>query len=120
MREVLLELNETAGIRGSMILTRDGMVVSSCLGKGLDEEKVAAMASSIVVSTLRVLDARGLGAFARLTLSASHGKMVFVDTGAAYLVVVLERDIDLGPTAIEIRSATRRIQEAIRIGSVQE
>lgn len=120
MREHLTDLNETAGIRGSMIVTRDGMVVASRLGKGLDEEKVAAMASSIVVSTLKLLEARNLGEFSRFTLNASHGKLVFCATGAAYLVVVLEKDIDLGPAAIEIRSAARRIQDATRMTSVTE
>jgi predicted regulator of Ras-like GTPase activity (Roadblock/LC7/MglB family) len=120
MRELLSELNETAGIRGSMIVTRDGMIVASLLGKGLDEEKVAAMVSSLVVSTLKLMAARDLGDFTRLTLNATHGKLIFTDTGAAYLVVVLEKDIDLGPAAIEIRSAARRIREATKIGSMSE
>jgi hypothetical protein len=118
VREVLEELNETAGIRGSMVVTHDGMIVASCLGRGLDEEKVAAMVSSMVVSTARAISQRGLGTFTRLTLNATHGKMVFANTGVAYLVVVLERDIDLGPTAVEIRSAARRIEDATKIGSL--
>jgi predicted regulator of Ras-like GTPase activity (Roadblock/LC7/MglB family) len=110
VRSILKELNESVGIRGSMVISDDGMVIASCLGRQLDEEKVAAMASSAVMSVRRTLDQHGLGGFDRFTLTASHGKLSFTDTGIAYLVVVMDRKLDLGPTELEIESAARRIR----------
>ena len=110
MRNVLKGLNETIGIRGSMVVSDDGMVIASCLGRQLDEDKVAAMASNAVMSIRRALGRQDLPNFIRFTLSASHGKLVFTDTGIAYLVVVMDRNIDLGPTDIEIESAAMRIR----------
>jgi hypothetical protein len=110
MRRVLKGLNEVVGIRGSMVVSHDGMVIASCLGRRLDEEKVAAMASTVVMNTRRALERQGLRTFSRFTLTASHGKMVFNDTGIAYLVVVMDKAIDLGPTDIEIESAAMRIR----------
>lgn len=110
MRKILKGLNETVGIRGSMVVSEDGMVIASCLGRQLDEDKVAAMASNAVMSIRRALTSQGMPSFSRFTLTASHGKLVFTDTGIAYLVVVMDRHIDLGPTDIEIESAAMRIR----------
>ena len=110
MRRILKGLNEVVGIRGSMVISGDGMVIASCLGRQLDEDLVAAMASNAVMSVQRALTNVGVGNFSRFTLTASHGKLVFTDTGIAYLVVVMDRNIDLGPTDIEIESAAMRIR----------
>ena len=110
MRKILKGLNEAVGIRGSMIISEDGMVIASCLGRQLDEDRVAAMASSAVMNIRRSLSGQGMPSFSRFTLTASHGKLVFTDTGIAYLVVVMDRNIDLGPTDIEIESAAMRIR----------
>ena len=110
MRSVLKRLNENVGIRGSMIVTHDGMVVASCLDRRLNEDKVAAMASAVISSTSRALRDHSMSQFQRLTLTASYGKMVFRDTGIAYLVVVMDRKFEPGPTEIEVESALRRIK----------
>jgi len=110
VRKILKGLNEIVGIRGSMVVSEDGMVIASCLGRQLDEDKVAAMASGAVMSIRRALTRQGISGFSRFTLTASHGKLVFTDTGIAFLVVVMDRKIDLGPTDIEIESAAMRIR----------
>jgi predicted regulator of Ras-like GTPase activity (Roadblock/LC7/MglB family) len=109
MQTVLESLNELVGIRGSLVVSRDGMVIASRLSVGLDEDRVAAMASNVVLRTGRALTERGLGAFSRLSLTSCNGEMVFESTGEAYLVVVMERGIDLGQAELEIRSTARRI-----------
>ncbi|MCZ6662441.1 MAG: roadblock/LC7 domain-containing protein [Actinobacteria bacterium] len=118
MRRILKGLNEIVGIRGSMVVSEDGMVISSCLGRSLDEEKVAAMASNVINNTHKALELHGLEKFSRFTLKSSHGKMVFLDCGIAYLVVVMDQRIELGPGEIELTSAGRRIRNMgeMRIG----
>ncbi len=109
MQSVLEDLNELIGISGSLVVSRDGMVISSRLSGSLDQDRVAAMASNVVLRTGRALADRGLGPFSRLSLTSSDGEMVFEATGEAYLVVVMDRGIDLGQAELEIRSTARRI-----------
>jgi len=111
MRRVLKQLNDVLGIKGSLAITRDGMIVASHLGKNLEEDLVAAMASSVLRSMQRALEPHALQTFGRLTLVASHGKLVLTDAGAAYLVVVMDRNVDVGPVQIEIESAAMRIRQ---------
>ena len=110
MRRILKQLNEVVGVNGSLVVARDGMVVASLLSRLLEEDRVAAMAANVIASTRRALERAGLRNFARFTLVASHGKMVFADTGPAYLVVVTDRNVDLAPVDIEIESAAMRIR----------
>ncbi len=117
MRKILKELNDVVGVKGSLVVTKDGMVIASHLSRQLQEELVAAMAANVIRRTRRSLERHGLRHFARFTLVASHGKMVFTDTGPAFLVVVMDRNVELGPVDIEIESAGMRIrnQGEIRI-----
>ena len=64
----------------------------------------------VVRSTKKTLEGNGLRHFARFTLVATHGKMVFTDTGPAFLVVVMDRNVELAPVDIEIESAAMRIR----------
>ncbi len=110
MRNLLRNLNELVGIRGSLVVSRDGMVIVSRLTVGLDEDLVAAMASNVVLRTNRALGDRELGQFSRLSLTSSDGEMIFEAAGEMYLVVVMERGIDLGQMELEIRSTACRIK----------
>ena len=38
MRSVLKRLNDVVGVKGSLVVTRDGMVVAACLSKQLEED----------------------------------------------------------------------------------
>lgn len=111
MRSVLKQLNDVVGVKGSLAITRDGMVVASHLGPNLEEELVAAMASAALRSMHLASAPHGLDAFHRLTLVASHGKLVLAEAGPAYLVVVMDRNVDVGPVQIEIESAAMRIRQ---------
>ena len=41
---------------------------------------------------------------------SSHGKLIVADTGTAFLVVILDKSIDLGHAELEIRSAVRKVK----------
>ena len=111
MKRTLEELNRTAGIRGSMVMTQDGIVAASALGPDMEEDVVAALASALLTTVKKSFNHlapdEGLS---ELVLTASDGKMVFLDLGNAYLVVVAKRDMALAATMVEIQSAAHRIK----------
>ena len=110
MRRILRQLNEAVGVKGSLVLSKDGMVIASHIGRELEEDVVAAMAANVILGAAKALARHGLGTFTRFTLVASHGKMVFTDTGPVFLAVVADRNVELGPIDIEIESAAMRIR----------
>lgn len=110
MRRILKQLNDVVGVKGSLVVTKDGIVIASHLSKQLEQDVVAAIAANVIRSTRRSFESHGLRHFARFTLVASHGKMVLADTGPAFLVVVMDRNVELSPVDIEIESAAMRIR----------
>jgi predicted regulator of Ras-like GTPase activity (Roadblock/LC7/MglB family) len=115
VRRILKGLNDIVGVRGSMVVSHDGMVIAACLGPALDEDRVAAIASTVVHKTSNALGKQEVEQFTRFTMTASQGKMIFTDTGIAYLVVVMDQRIDIGPAELEVESAARRIRSTGQI-----
>jgi len=115
MRDTLRNLNQVVGINGSMLVTKDGMVVASELGEGLEEESVAALATSVIRTTTRALKKIEEEGFSLFILTASFGRLVLVDAEIAYLVVVTERTINIDATILEMQSAVRQIRKKARI-----
>jgi predicted regulator of Ras-like GTPase activity (Roadblock/LC7/MglB family) len=111
MKKILETLNQEVGIIGSMVITPDGIMVSAALGRDLEEDRVAAIVSSLLVSVRRcLLDLKTTGRPAACILNAQQGKILFFDMGNSFLVVVAERDIKLDAGVVAIKSAMHRIK----------
>jgi predicted regulator of Ras-like GTPase activity (Roadblock/LC7/MglB family) len=111
MKEILEKLNQEVGITGSMVITPDGIMVSAALSPGLEEDRVAAIISSLLVSVRRCLSDLGTqGGLASCVLSAEGGKILFFDMGNSFLVVVAERDLQIEGGLVAIRGAIHRIK----------
>ena len=111
MRQILKELNEDADITGSMVITQDGIMVAAALGRNLEEDTVAAFASSLLVSMKRGLAEVNAGSdVAACSLKGSNGKVSFFNMENSYLVTVTDRDTNLDSRAEAIQAAITKIQ----------
>ena len=123
MKSILENLNRSLGVTGSAVMTCDGMLVESAISGpserlgvgGYDQEALVAIGSSLVLSTgraLRPLDGAGL---ALMTVDGSRGKIVLVNAGRAFLLVVTDSTISLDSTMLDIRVAVERIERKISL-----
>ena len=110
MQNILSELNEQPGIKGSMVVTPDGMVVAASLGPTLEEEIVAATSANMIIRAQRAVQGMKLESFGRFLLTAGHGRIVFVDIEIGFLVVIASQSLKLDTTMLEIDSAARKIR----------
>ena len=110
MKEVLLNLNKEVGVKGSMIVTRDGVVVAAEILPPLNSEMVAAIASNSIQRVNASLRDLGANKFSRYLFNSTYGKMIFTETGDAYLVVVLDKHINIDFTMLAVASAARKIK----------
>lgn len=110
MKEVLQSLNLEVGVKGSMVMTRDGVVVHAEISPPLSPDLVGAVASSTVQDINGALRGAGAREFTKFIFNSSFGKMIFHDTGDAYLVVILDKSINLDFTLLSISSAARKIK----------
>ena len=115
MKNVLKALNSVAGLKGSMVVTLDGIVVASDLGGGLDEDTVAAVSSRFLMAAHEHAESVGLKGFSRVVLEGTHGKIVLVPAGKGFLVVIADMKMDLDASFLEIISAARRIEGQLKL-----
>jgi predicted regulator of Ras-like GTPase activity (Roadblock/LC7/MglB family) len=112
MKQILEELNAEVGVKGSIVLTNDGLVMAAQIGGTLDHDTVAANASTTLLEIRKALRAVGIDGFSKFICNSRFGKMVFVETGEMYLVVVLDKSINLDYTLMSVASAARKIRSA--------
>ena len=108
MDAVLDRLSREAWVRGSMIVSNEGMVVMDNLTAELDRDAVAALASDLVTEASFGLEESGMEPFTRLVLTATAGELVVVGCGNIYLVVVAAAGSEA--FYIEIDSAARQLR----------
>jgi predicted regulator of Ras-like GTPase activity (Roadblock/LC7/MglB family) len=110
MKEILKSLNSVAGVKGSMVVTLDGIVIAADFRGSLDEETVAAVSASFLKAAQEHAQKIGFKQFSRLVLEGTHGKVVLVPTGVAFLVVIADMKMNLEASFIEILSAARHVE----------
>lgn len=115
MRSILAKLNKTQGVRGSMVVNRDGIVVASEFSFDADEAGIGAIASSILAALDGAVKRIQLGKLKRFTLAGSECKMLIVDAGPALLLVVLQRDVNMGLVNFEIKEAANQVVEKAKM-----
>ena len=110
MDQILSQLNQVAGVKGSMVVTKDGSVVAESLGPDLERDSVAAVSSLVIQVGERSLSSMGRQPFTQFTLTSAHGRMVFVNMDVGYLVVITKMEMSLEQVLLEVESAARKIR----------
>ena len=109
MKTILAELNETISARGSIVVMKDGMLVASDVREGVDADRLAALGAAIVTEVGLTLGAGDGKSFTQIEIAAEQGKVILVEAGPTYLLVLLGARLEIGPGSIEIRSAANRV-----------
>ncbi len=110
MKEILQTLNLEVGVKGSLVVTRDGLVVHQEIGPPLNPEIVGPVATDAIKNINSALRQAGSKEFNKSVFTSSFGKMIFHETGESYLVVVLDKSINLEMTMLAISSAARKVK----------
>ena len=111
MKDILSKLNKTSGVRGSMVVNRDGIVVHSDFAVEIQEKSVGAVSSSILAALEGALKRIDMGKFTRFVITGSEGKVAMVNAGQAILLVLLQPDINMGMVNVDIKEAAAAVME---------
>lgn len=113
MQDTLSQINGFRGIRGSMVMSKDGFLIVADVKDRTDVESVAAYASAIVVEINRAWPKLNVGEFRMFSVTGDEGRIVFFNTGRAVLVVFLDLTVKMTVFEDELRSAAREIERKI-------
>lgn len=118
MKDLLHPLNNIPGVIGSMVITRDGIMVADATGPELREDAVAALSSALTMTLRRSLEAIGIaGDSDEMVLNAEKGKLLFLDLGEAYLVVITRPNLRLETGMVEVRGIANKLRERCLMSS---
>jgi predicted regulator of Ras-like GTPase activity (Roadblock/LC7/MglB family) len=104
-------VSHVAGVRGVLVVDAEaGVPVVSELREGVSETAVAALAASLFQRMASASSAADFGQLYTLQLEADDGHVVTVGAGEVVLVVIAERDAQIGL----IRYEAHRAAETLR------
>lgn len=112
---ILKRLNKTEGIKGSFVITPDGMPVASELDENQNEETLAAISSSIYLAINKSMDKLDLGEVTRYVLCTEFGRIFIIGLGQMILVVLAEKEIKIPRVNVEIFQAANAFRKSGRL-----
>lgn len=116
IQKILLRLDKISGVKGTALLTSDGMMVASTLGEEFLDDVVAGLSSFLISTTRRSLAEAELGGrFSRFVLNSTHGKVILLDLSESFLVVITNQFTNLQSCLIEVQDAASEIRQVARI-----
>ncbi len=110
---ILADLNKTEGVKGSMVVGKDGLVIAAQMPSGLDTELIGAMASAAYGSAERTASEINQGSLEQMMIEGEHGKTLMTDAGEGILVVLTDSKVNLGLIRINIKRATEKVKSAL-------
>ncbi|ABR54919.1 Roadblock/LC7 family protein [Methanococcus vannielii SB] len=109
---ILADLSKTEGIKGSMVVGKDGLVIASQIPSNLDNELIGAMASAAFGSAERTANEINQGNLEQMMVEGEFGKTLMTDAGEGILVVLADSKVNLGLIRISMKKATEKIKAA--------
>jgi predicted regulator of Ras-like GTPase activity (Roadblock/LC7/MglB family) len=109
--EALDRLSRVSGVRGALIVETDaGVPVLSELAEGVPGDEVAALASSLFRRTSKAAATADFGNLRTLQLEAEFGHVIVAHGGEMLVVVVADRNAQLGQLRLEAHRAAEALQ----------
>ncbi|CAN5780540.1 hypothetical protein BH23GEM9_BH23GEM9_28170 [soil metagenome] len=103
-------MSRVSGVRGALIVEGEaGLPVVSELSEGVNGTAVAALAASLFRRSAQAATTAEFGGLSTLHLEADGGHVVAVGAGELILVVIADRDAQLGLVRLEAHRAARTV-----------
>jgi predicted regulator of Ras-like GTPase activity (Roadblock/LC7/MglB family) len=107
---VLDALMRLRGVRATLVVASDdGIAIDSNLQIGQDGSRVAALAASLYRKARKSASAAGFGGTGFMQLEAEQGRLCLLGGDQVVLVVVAQRDANLGMIRMEMLKAAESL-----------
>ncbi|MBN2712840.1 MAG: roadblock/LC7 domain-containing protein [Planctomycetes bacterium] len=112
MKEILRSINKIPGVRGTLLIGQDGLLIDSDIEDSQDSGTMAAVASS-VNSTLSHAIARmnAGGKMTRFVMNGSAGSIVLLSAGDAIFLTLVRKDANMGMVLVELKDAAAKLAD---------
>jgi predicted regulator of Ras-like GTPase activity (Roadblock/LC7/MglB family)/DNA-binding LytR/AlgR family response regulator len=116
LKEVLAELTNVPGVNTACLVGRDGFLLDSIAIAGIDTEMIGAIASSGFGASESMGNQLGKGGMSMSMIEYANGPVMLSPVGQdAFLVIVAEKEANLGMIRLKIKKHTSQIAESAAI-----
>ncbi|NPA58552.1 MAG: hypothetical protein GXN94_04570 [Aquificae bacterium] len=113
-QKILQALINNTGADGAILISPDGLAISSTFKGDQDEDRVAAMGAAILSLGERVTTELNKGELDQLYVKGSEGYVLFTGVGnMAVLGVTTSGDVKLGLLLMEVNRAVEKLKEVM-------
>jgi len=109
MQAILRKINKIPGVRGTLILGADGLVVASDIAGGEDPGALGAVASRVLSCLGTALERMRQGALQRFVLNGTGGSLVLQSMGQVMLLTLLAKDANMGMVLAELKASAQEL-----------
>ena len=112
---ILSELNGTsAEIEASAVISTDGLIMSSKLPQGMDEDRVGAMSAAMLSLGDRTAEELARGQLEQVLVKGAMGYVVMTHAGSDAVVTVLaKKTAKLGLIFLDVKRAAQNISKLL-------
>ncbi|MBI5816727.1 MAG: roadblock/LC7 domain-containing protein [Nitrospinae bacterium] len=115
LKSILKVLCGSEGVKGAIMITKDGMVIETNLDPKFDAETLAAFMSQIYVTITNSLAGLGQKEFTRYVMQSNQAKIFLMDLGKSALITITDVDTDQGKVNVAFFQAANEIKKTGRI-----
>ncbi|MEM3407921.1 MAG: roadblock/LC7 domain-containing protein [Candidatus Micrarchaeia archaeon] len=109
---VLKEIKSSGDVEASVIMRRDGIIISSDF-QDISSKNLSVMSSLISVAELSSLELKR-GVFQEMMIESENGKIILINAGKnAVLLSFVKKEGNIGFILITLESAAKKIQSII-------
>ncbi|BDD89438.1 response regulator [Desulfofustis limnaeus] len=116
IQKILAEFTNVEGVHTACLVGRDGFLLDSIARSGIDAEMIGAIASSGFGSAESMGNQLGQGDLNMTMLEYTDGPVMFAPVGSeAFLVIVADKDTNLGWIRLTIKKNSKVIEKAANL-----
>ena len=108
MKELLMDLTKIKGVLGALVVAKDGMIITSDIAIGVEEEVIGAMFSSIGNVIERSASLLHMGNFMQAIIDSHGGKVFISDADFAFIGLVTIPEVNIGFVRLELKRVTEQ------------
>ena len=113
--KIVKTLKSDLNVKAVTLLSRDGLMITHTLPKGIDVRLAAPMASALVGTAEKIVEEFHRGEYKTCIVESSRGYTLTVSAGFQYiLVVIANRRADLKRITRRMKLASKRIKKLMQ------
>lgn len=117
MQDILRRINKIHGVRGTLIVGSDGLIIASEVAGDTDPQALGALASSVGATLTEALRRMDQGAVSRFVMNGVEGSAVLMTVQDAMLLTLVRKDANMGMVLVELKGSAADLAETLAGGA---